>query len=161
VIWIIAGIVIGLVAGIYAAIEEREWFDAILGIPFALFGGLMGFLVATLMGIPAGTTPYTTEYSRPLATLQDSVGVRGSFLGFNPSGTYVFYEQTSDNTYRMVVVRSSQSTVIESETEPPHVVRSDADDHLEAWRVRFGDEPKYTFYIPKGTIVMNFRLDAQ
>lgn len=158
-IWIIAGIVIATFFGLYTAFEDRDWFMVPVTVLFIMVGAVVGFLIALLIGLPGANVPYKVEYSHPLATLSDSVNSRGSFLGFSPSGTYAFYERTGENSFRMQVVASERATIIET-TDEPHVVVEKSHDHLDAWRMRFGDTPRYTFYVPPGSIVMNFKLDA-
>jgi len=137
-----------------------------------VFGGFIGVIAATLLGLPIPATTDTRTRTWHLASLRNNDGIQGSFfLGTGSIGQsqyYFFYEEVG-NGFRPNKVRVDDGNVIIYEEDRPNA------DLVISWteyRHRLidnfvihwpelvpGSDPKYTFRIPKGSIKKGYSLN--
>ena len=157
IIWII-----GIVLTFMWAIDGA---DIIGGLFFTL---LLGGLLAAFLNL---FTSFFVEANwrevsnKELVTLQDNVASGGSFFlgtGYvEGEGSFFWYEKNSNGGYKLESVRSKYATVFESDY--PHVVELRAESTnlwISLWAEPMNDY-KVNLYVPEGSIVSNYVLDAK
>lgn len=169
---IIIGVIVFtiLFIAIVFIVEKPQTTRSILGnlagcIAGGVFTGLfLGFMIS--LSLTPDTHIESQKYN--LITLQDNNGMSGRlFLGTGGifSGTeYAFYMEDSLGFYNLHTVPTFLSSITYT-TDTPHVevyrnVRSETKWNDYARR-RVDENPKYIFYIPENSIVMNYNLDAK
>lgn len=164
------GVLIGLVVCYFI------FRDSDLGWGMVPFGGFVTAIIAGF-SIVAISLPYakltvpTTDVESPLVALQDGSRTSGSF--FLASGTlndypaFTYYVKNGNENY-LQTVYADDAAVIEYDG-PPKVVYS-CEDYRKvndwiAWPISaqgLKDECEFlTFYVPKNSIVSDYRLDAK
>ncbi len=164
---IICGI-IGLVIALVSIFDGFDYIGDILfyflfGIVGAIFGGLIGLLIA--LALPAQTEIVKTTYK--LEALQDNNSVKGSF--FLGSGQiegkmkYVFYYE-NDGYYKLEQADYEEVKVKYSD-EKPKVERFNRnyvkDALINHFAIDLNSYQEYIIYVPEGTIKQDYYLDAQ
>lgn len=172
--WIIG---FAVVLGFICLASEWEY-DPVEAFFFGAFGsilgGIVGFLVAMFIGLFAYSGTHDVSETHKLESIQDNSTVHGSFfLGIgtvdgNP--TYSWYEETGPNTFERMDVDASSGRVhyVAADESPHYVVTYEKSDsgfwHTWGVNVDSGNHEYatgYDFYVPKGTITHDFKLDAQ
>jgi hypothetical protein len=166
-------IVIILCAAIGAglcAFEYTHIGEVIVG---ALLGALVGVVLAMFVGmfVYSGTV-WEKQERVELQSLVDGSSTEGQFfLGsgvINDVSTFTWYEKSGDNSYVQERAYADDSIVHFSEEEP-HYVRYEKtyedQEFFQTWGVSIGGgqelDEEYHFYVPEGSIVRNFELDAK
>lgn len=134
-------------------------FTILLG---SVLGGFFGFLIA--ISIPSKTEVVVdTHY---LEAFQDNNSINGSFfLGSgNISGNmkYVYYYQSEDG-YRMNQL-SYNNVLIKYTNDQPKIEfykNQQTDDFINKFSINLELNKKTIIYIPKGSIMQNYSLDAK
>lgn len=135
---------------------------------FCLFiVGMVTFIGGMIMNAIIQTavtgTHYEVSQTYELHTLHDSSGTTGSF--FLGSGTidskpvFMYYEKQGDS-YFLRHADADFATVIES-TSTPHVDKLVERANNKWWGLAFGAGHSVNFYVPKGSVVSNYTLDAK
>lgn len=159
-------IIIGLalIFGIFFGFIN-EWEGDGSGLGAALFAAFIGLFIA--FTLPADME--TSVSSQNLETLQDGMGLQGSF--FLGSGQidgkmqYVYYYQKDSVSYKMGQVPYYDVTIRYSDERPRIETHTLSMKPIKtAKRNLFcidQSSTTYVIYVPKGTIRQNFNLDAQ
>lgn len=173
-VWIILFAVLGALLGIAIALDDGDWMMMfIFGPLFGLGFGLMGALLAMMIGLVFANGTYKIENKIALQNLVDNTHTEGRF--FLGSGTiegvphYSWYEQTDRNSFERRDARASEATVhylMNGETRPYYIATTKVDKHENwgTWHINPGDGElieHYDFYIPKGSITNEYKLDAK
>lgn len=170
-------IIAALVVGTLSAISESQYYNSRPSEAF-FWGGLVAAGVAFFVAWMIGTSITPSHYeARPKIALQniaDNTHTEGAFfLGsgvIDGSPYYSWYEQTAANDFVRKDAPADESTIhYVTDGARPYYVRSvavyDKRPFVHAWYLghesgETGDE-KYDFYVPRGTITSEFKLDAQ
>jgi len=161
--WFILFGVVSLALGIILGIKNNNFESFLFPI---LFGGMFTVAVGMIVNLAAASVigyHYEEKNISNIASIQDNVQTSGSF--FLGSGTidseavFYFYEQDGDG-YRLTHVPAYRSKIVES-NESPHLVVSKAVGDHPFWGIPLNSHDNYTFYVPTGSILNNFNLDAK
>lgn len=165
-IWII---LFALSVGGLFWVEEGEWLAAI---GFGILGGLVGFTAAMLWGIGADGEIRESTSRQNLVSLADTRSVEGDFFlgsgSVNGYAVYVWYEQDGDAYVQREAPASDARIHLISEGQPYYKVytrKEKIKTSLNWYQFTIGmtssDDPKYDFYVPRGSITRTYKLDAQ
>lgn len=161
---IVIFVVIGIIVGIYMGVEVGDFGIGIISsLLFAIFGGLLGFLVAISLPCKMETVKTTLQ----LESLQDNGSVEGSFfLGSGQIGgtmKYVFYYKYGEY-YKLSQADYKYVSIKYSDEKPKAEVfiqKEVRGAFINNFAIDFIEEPTYIIYVPKGSIKQGFTLDAQ
>lgn len=145
------------------------------GLIAAIFAIFIALILTNLIGAAVyGSTEWRPIRSVPLMNISDNMSVHGDFfLGFgnvNGEGVYSWYEKVGDNTFVRKDVRADRAYVHYT-TGVPHYVISEqfrkTKGYIHPWL--FNSNPThptdnykwYDFYVPRGTIAPEYKLDAK
>lgn len=165
-ITILIAAIIGIALAIYN--EYQEGWGGLFGyimmsIIGALFGGVIGFIIAT--ALPMQT--YDKHYSLSIETLQDNSSVSGNFfLGcgqIEGKMKYVFYYEEK-GLYRMMQIDYNMVQIKYSDSKPKvNITENYPTESIINYFAFDTDlfDKTYIIEVPKGTIKNNYNLDAQ
>ncbi len=160
---IIAGVIIGGLIGWYVGYDG---FSAFMG---AVVGLAIGFFVAVIVAEIAdvGKPDHDVVY---LQNIQDNTETQGHFYLFGGSidgvPMYSFYKETEPNTYERADIPASDAQVHYTDRRPRLVHSYKVHDnwigplYLDSYNGSKTDE-EWDFYIPRGSITNEYRLDAK
>lgn len=158
-IWIILGIIL---TGLHLLRAKRSTFpDPFLYIVPSVF--ILGLVVLVPNGfISMYTNEYTNCTTHQLVSIQDGAGESGQFfLGTgskNDLPVFYFYQKNNDS-YRLMRV-SADDSVVKVDSDPRRMVCSPSSSNK--WLSIFSPGLDHnTFYVPEGSIVNSFNLDAK
>lgn len=168
-VWVIITIVVVALAAIVMGVTNwrKDRPGEGIGAFFftAAFGGVAGMIVCMILNaIGAGIAGihYETYGSANLAVLQDTSTVSGSFFlgsGYIEETPSFFYYQKNGNEYTLEHYDASRAVVIETDGNP-HVEYQKAVGDNELWGIPVSEQEQVRFYVPKGSVVSNYSLDA-
>lgn len=129
------------------------------------FGGLCALVIAMVTNailIEVIGSHYETESTANLAALQDGSSSSGSF--FLGSGTYdehpsFFYYEKSGNEYHLEHIDADLAVVIETSEAPRVEYQHEVGDHP-FWAIPVAGYDHVKFYVPEGSVISNYSLDA-
>ncbi len=131
---------------------------------FIFLGGLMSFLVSgfifiiVMVCIPTKEVTYTTR----IVSLQDNNRTEGSFsLGsghIEGVTYYCYYYNHRDGGYALGKVKTSNARIVEWDKD--YAIKKYTMVENKEWG-KGHMVGGYVFYVPKGTVVRNFNLDAR
>lgn len=162
--------VITVLVALYFAVECFRDGERALSVGVFAFVGALGALFTLLLGMifniaGAGIAGYhqakVAEHS--ITALQDGSSTRGSFFlgsGRIDSDPVFFYYENSDGVYRLKHVFADEASVVES-SGPAHVDVYKNKANSELFGLPFSSDTTYRFYVPNGSILRNFTLDAK
>ncbi len=169
---VIIGAVVGILVGLLLSWSDKKMTDSedyLMASVIGLFlGGALSFFVALM--IP----PITEEKiisSHEIVSLQDNGNISGSFFlgcgSVNGRMNYIYYYEISPGSYAMNMLDYSDVTILFTEGMPKIEKIQDVKvKHHKKNKFAIqgykGERPdRYKIYTPKGTILSNFKLDAQ
>lgn len=161
---------ITVLVAIYLAIEcfrdgEGLLFAGVFVVTCA-FGAVFSMLFGMIFNIAgAGIAGYhQVKFSESsIIALQDGSSTSGSFFlgsGSIDSDPVFFYYEDDNGTYRLKHVLADDASVIES-SGPARVDIYKNKANSELFGLPFSDDTTYIFYVPNGSILRNFALDAK
>lgn len=136
-------------------------------------GAILGFVAALVVGAFAYGGYSTDRVHVQLQNLVDNDQTHGSF--FLGSGTiddvpsYSWYERTANNSFERRDADAAEGTVhyLTDRSQRPYyvkVVKRPQGRLIRTWGLRTSTEPyvdHYDFYIPRGSITNEYKLDAK
>jgi len=164
--------VLGIFIALYISTKDG-WcgiFEVIFDVFFGfLVGGTLGLLIAIIIGsfIPDKYTENVEVPEYKIYNLQDNSNVSGSF--FLGSGrvdekmAYTFYIHTVDG-YVPMSLETSTCAIKETDDIKPQMVsvkRKFKNKNFDKWAATTDPTICHIIYVPKGTIVKNYNLDAK
>lgn len=169
-IWIVLGLIIGLVIG-KKVMEEGSKF---LGFLLVLFFVILGFGVALLTGIKIVTQhsfqAFETFEKRncSLVAFNDHFSLNGSFIlgcgGVGEEANYVFYTKDEQGGIHLEKVNTNNAIIYEDRINDGLLIEKEikTKQKLTLWYWAGEYEKKeYEFHVPPGTVVRNFKADLQ
>lgn len=158
------GIILGIAFAIYKGYKEGHN-DFVLYLLESLLCSVVGVLISGIIAfsLPMKTNIYT--YTVNIESLQDSNGVVGSFfLGSGTIGNemcYIFYQE-NNGYYQLTKINSRYASIKYSSEKPKITVyeQKPTDDLINIFALDILSEKEYIIEVPKGTILNNYKLDA-
>lgn len=138
-----------------------DWWlpNLFFGVWIGLFLGLI-----TSFSLPTDTKPVVTTYQ--IECLQDNNNVSGSFFigcgSVNSRMKYTYYYDCGDSTYVLEQIDVDRAT-IKYTNDKPHIDKIKMV-QTDNWINLFSNHcslSKYIIYVPKGSIMNNYNLDAK
>lgn len=171
-IWLIiitAAWLIGLAVFLFVQWTD-SWSDLADKVMYTAFGtitsGAFAFLILVLINLVTyGVVGEHTEKvgEAKLAALADNVGPSGSFFlgsgNIDDEASFFYYEKNGD-AYTLEHVDADNVTIVES-SETPRIEFYESVTNNQFWHLGGMGERSYKFYIPEGSIMNNFTLDAE
>ena len=153
-------------------LESDLWFSE--GMAGAVVGAIMGVIIAFLIGgLIANKIPLPPE-RHTMVNIADNTEIHGTFFLFSGSideePVYAWYEKTGPNTYKRRSVSSDNAEVhyLTNDEAPYYEINrfKYEEGFLKTWYFNLSSGKPYTgedydFYVPKGTITNDYKLDAQ
>ena len=154
-IWLIATVVIALIAG---ALNRDKW------VALPIF--VVGMFASLFINMGAGAIFYnnSTCYATPLEALADNVGYHqnAAFLGSGSANDRpVFYYYANNDGVITLQSIDADFVTIRFSDESPRLLHCPAKPDSRWIALLSPQDSKNTFYIPQGSIVNSFKLDAQ
>jgi len=145
----------------------NELFDKVMTTFFSLFmavaAGALTFTILQLLmyGIVGEHMEKTGESD--LASLADNQGTSGSFFlgsgSIDDEPVFYYYERNGDE-YTLEHVNADEAVVIET-TDDPRVEFYSPVSNNEFWYIGGFGESTVKFYVPEGSVLNNYNLDAE
>lgn len=162
-VWVIGFIIVFRMA--------TEWgeFDFVTFIQGTVANVLVGGMIAALLNLmtsPFVETEWSVESEHRLAAIQDGVVTSGSF--FLGTGTvdgdpkFIYYQMNGNGGYTLESLSPRYATVFQEDGEPRVVEYNGTSDN--PWislMPKWGTDYKAEFYVPEGSIINNYTLDAK
>lgn len=130
-----------------------------------IFGGVAASAICMIInaiGAEITGTHYETEGTADLAALQDGSSTSGSFFlgsgSFNEEPSF-FYYQKSGNEYHLEHVDADYA-VVEETSGTPHVEYQKEVGNKPFWAMPVSGYDHVKFYVPQGSVISNYTLDA-
>jgi hypothetical protein len=168
---IITAVIVGGLFGAFWSAEDGI-FVAMMGFFFGgMISGLLAVLIGLFIGALFGPEPVTHKERVTLRSIQDNDTLHGSF--FLGSGsvddvpTYSYYKQVAENSFAREDVDASLATIHYTDARPYFIHNYKRHDGCGFcnWYINTNAgyivDEHYDFYIPKGSIVNEYRLDAK
>lgn len=169
-IWFAAVVVLALALSGFCLVvdiksEHRVYWDGVLPPFFAtlIFGGIVALVIN--IGVSGALASEAVTTTNNLTTLQDGSQTTGTFfLGSGyVDGKQVFsYYEKRGGAYYLESIDAEHAKVVESSGQPR--VEHTCDQTTSVWISVFStcwNNYDYTFYVPKGSVVTNYTLDAK
>lgn len=169
-IWIIIAAVVVVGFAVWMGIEN--WRDdnpgSGIGAFFftAMFGGLIAVVITMLINacaIHITGSHYEVESTSKLAALQDGHSSYGSFFlgsgSYNEAPAFFYYERHGKDVYTLEHAYAEYATVVETDDAPRVEYLEEKSDHP-FWAIPVAPESFVTFYVPRGSVMSNYSLDA-
>lgn len=126
--------------------------------------GLAGFGIGAAMGVAFPSERNCHELS--LASLQDNQGTEGHFFlgsGYVESTMkFAFYYEVSNSSFRLRVIDADDATIYADEENRPYATVCEVNGNdARQWFALDLRSDIYELHIPEGSILSNYRLDAQ
>ena len=163
-------VIIGVIAMVF--ISMSEWREPMLMMMLILAGAVTGFFLAVMIGmLVIGISPQFEETrieEKTLIAFNDRLSAEGVFfLGsgrIKEESYYFFYVKDGDGGARLVKALTKQSVIYEQDRQDslPKIETQIRKPLIRWLYLRFDESPvKYKFYVPKGTILREFKADLQ
>lgn len=169
-LWIYIAVIVGVMVIIGGTVHEfmsrggepLEWFlgsflsSMLAGALFCLLTNGIGYAIVGHHDAKIGESG--------LVSLQDNTERRGSF--FLGSGTIsdepvFFYYEERNGAYHLEHIRADRASVVETEDDPRVEFYRETSDNALLGLPVFKPSTTAVFYVPNGSVVSNFELDAQ
>lgn len=166
--WII--IICAVIAIVWTWLED----DISFTIPAAIMGAIIGVLLAFFIGgfLESSKGKDSFRKTVELQNMQDNTITAGEF--FLGSGSvdgvphYSFYIKTGTNTYERRDIEADLAKIHYTDSDP-HYIKTwkepKKEKWLQPWHIditgSYQTDKQYDFYIPRGSITSEYRLDAQ
>ncbi len=157
--------ILTIVVLVYLIIQLRDH-DIISVLLLLLAGGVLSAVSFIVPFLIAGDFVEREIYKETrLVSLQDSIDVKGQFFLFGGSiegePYYYFYKELSSGGYQLDKIEAYRVIIFEEDRDNALMVQYRNIYEKTSWSFRVAEYSKYEIYIPRGTLIRNFRLDTE
>lgn len=161
-IWFLIAIVSALAAGAWNAHEDGAATGVMAFVFIAFFGSIFAFII-NIPFMYTGGEEWEARETRTLQNVREDSETSGGFFliagGFDEDATFKFYSER-EGVYKLQTVDAEDARIVMDGSEPrvvKEVLRYDPNKWLSVLNTD-SNYPRYTFYIPKGSIKQNYAL---